>query len=406
MKILMLTNLLPYPLDNGGKIKTYNTLLALAAHNEVDLLCFYENKEEYRYIKNLENICGNVYCLNKKLTTRKNKLLMIRKAFVSLFSKYSFGIYKYLDNDMKEKINEIKDKYDYIYIDHLQLAVYLNLFNNKSQKIILDQHNCESTIIKRYFEEEQNKIKKLFLKIEYEKIKSFERNTLRRVDKVISLSKEDMKEMITLSSVNENKFLILPIIIRNIFVKDISSVNMDKKIKIMFLGTLTWYPNIQAIKWFLNNVFEEIKEEVELYIVGKDPDEEIIECANKHKNIIITGYVEDVNDYFTLCDIMIVPIFIGSGMRVKILEGLSKGIPIISTTIGCEGIDVTDNNNILIANDKSEFIEKIFKLKDKKIYNNISNNGRELFQDMYSFESLNDKLNNMIESLNMVEYEG
>lgn len=399
MKILFLTNLLPYPLDNGGKIKTYNILKALCIEHTVDLLCFYENESDKKYVNNVKELCNEVYCFNKKLTTRKNKKEMICKAFLSLFSKYSFGLYKFQDKGMQKKIDEIKDNYDCIYIDHLQLAVYLDNFKNTNHKIILDQHNCESVIMKRYYDEEKNIIKKMFFKFEYLKLKKFEKNTMKIVDRIITLSKEDMNEMISIADISEERFLILPIIIHNDFTKDISKVSLENKIKVMFLGTLTWYPNVQGIKWFLDEVLEELNDDIELYIVGKDPDNDIIEKSKKFNNIKITGYVDDVNDYFDLCDLMIVPIFIGSGMRVKILEGLAKGIPIVSTSIGCEGIQVEHNKSILIANNKQEFIENIYKLKKSELYKDISENGKNMFNELYSFEALNKKINDSVNNL-------
>ncbi|ASW42459.1 glycosyltransferase [Clostridium isatidis] len=396
MNILFITNLLPYPLDNGGKIKTYNVIKSLAKENSVDMICFFEEDNDLNNIGELNKLINKIYTFPKKLTTRKNKREMFIKAVLSIFSKYPYSVYKYKEKDVKSKLDEISDNYECIYIDHLQLAVYLDDIKDFSGKLILDEHNCESIIIKRYYEKEKNIIKKLFLLLELIKLKKFEAKVINKVDRILALSEEDKTQMIKLSKADEEKFTVIPILVENNFEKNIDIVNLQNKIKVMFLGTLTWYPNIQGIKWFLENVFNKVKDDIELYIVGKDPDTELLELCKNLNNVTITGYVEDVNQYYEICDVMIVPIFIGSGLRVKILEALGKGIPVISTEIGCEGIEVKDYENILIANDADEFVKKLKEITNKDLYRKISKNGQLLYKDNYSFEAISNKINRSI----------
>lgn len=396
MKILFITNLLPYPLDNGGKIKTYNVIKSLSKENIVDMICFYEDENILNYMSELNEFLNKIYAFPKRLTTRKNKKEMFFKAILSIFSKYPYSVYKYDEKDVRNKLIKIFNNYECLYIDHLQLAIYLDDIKSFKGKLILDQHNCESIIIKRYYEKEKNIIKRMFLYIELKKLIRFEAKVINKVDKVLALSEEDKSQMIKISKANQERFSVIPILVENNFVKDISKVNLQNKIKVMFLGTLTWYPNIQGIKWFLENVFDKIKDNIELYIVGKDPDIDLINMCKKYDNITITGYVEDVNQYFEICDIMIVPIFIGSGLRVKILEALAKGIPVISTQIGCEGIDVIDYENILIANTTDEFVSKLTEISNINLYKQISENGKLLYKYNYSFEAISYKINSSI----------
>ena len=153
MKVLFLTNLLPYPLDSGGNIKTYATLTALKRGNyDVDVVCFTEDKEKDEKNKQkLLDICHSIELIEGKLVTRENIFYMLRKAFFSLFSKYPFVVYKYKNNRMlsliEKKLSE--NKYDFIYFEHLQMFLYYDLLKEKIQKnrVILDQQNCESLIL-------------------------------------------------------------------------------------------------------------------------------------------------------------------------------------------------------------------------------------------------------------------
>lgn len=402
MNILFLTNLVPYPLDNGGKIKSYNTIQMLSQNNILDIFCFYENDREFESIKIFKKKCNRIVSIYNPVTTSENKRRMILTALRSLFGTLPFVVTKYSNKKMKKEIeNSIDNKYDLIYIDHLQLGVYYKLLKKYNIPVYLDEHNCENQIIKRNIEIEKNFLKKLFLKLEYVKLKRFETKMVKLSDKIVVLSKED-KELLSVEGEKDSKFEIIPIPIESSYKKAIycSKEIKTNSLNIMFIGTLSWYPNLQGIEWFIDNVIPKMQKSklsFNLYIVGKNPSTKLIDICNKYKNINVTGYVEDINVYFHKCDIMIVPIFIGSGMRVKILEGLTKRIPIISTDIGCEGIMVQDNENILIANTEEEFLQKINMLgTNPELYSKLQINGEKLFNEKYSMEAISKKFQHII----------
>lgn len=408
MRILFLTNLIPYPLDNGGKIKSFNTLKMLSGKdNKIDIFSFYETNAEKDSVNYMKTLFNEVNVIKKPLTTSVNMKIMMGIAIKSLFNKLPFVLLKYKDNEMsallKRKIEETK--YDLIYIDHLQLGVYFEILKEANCPIYLDQHNCESQILKRKIGINKNILKNIFIKIEYNKLKKFEDGMIEKCDKVIVLSQEDKLSLLDGKRINDEKFVIIPIPIQVDYMKRIGSEIKDT-INILFLGTLSWFPNEQGIEWFVDNVIpnlDKVNINYNLYIVGKDPSENLInKCKNK-KNIKITGYVDDVNVYIEKCDIMIAPIFVGSGMRVKILEGIGKRIPIISTTIGAEGIEVEDKRSILIANKESEFIDSIVALTDKELYYKIQVNSEKIFNERYSLEAVKKKYKKNVLDIRTVE---
>lgn len=394
MRILFITNLLPYPLDNGGKIKSYNTLEMLSEGNRVDIFSFYEDDREKESLEYMKSKFNEVNIVKKNLTTKTNIKEMLWIAIKSLFNKLPFVILKYKDKEMIQLLeNKIKkNKYDLVYIDHLQLGIYINILQKANCPIYLDQHNCESQILKRKVESNSSIFKKKFINIEYYKLKKFENKIITNVDKIVVLSDEDKKTLINNieEKIDENKFIIIPIPINNNYVKDIG-LNKKEFVNLLFLGTLSWHPNLDGISWFVENVIPELEKQhikYKLYIVGKNPCQELINCCSKNDNIEITGYVDDINEYIEKSDIMIAPIFIGSGMRVKILEGLGKRIPIISTSIGAEGIAIEHNKDIYIANDTDEYIDGILKLGQDKFYTKLQENGFNLFNQKYSLDAV------------------
>ena len=396
---------MPYPLDNGGKIKTFSTLKALSIMgNSVDLLCFSENSEnDSGNVQKLKNICNDVQFIEHKLTTKSNIKYMMAVAFKSLFSKYPFGIYKYESKQMRDVIaKKIKENdYDIIYFDHLQMYKYFNSFDRKNVTFVLDQHNSESEIVYRTYQNSNNFLKKIFLNIEYNKIRKFEKKALSDVDKIYALSENDVESMKHLN-VNLKNFSVIPIgVIDNGIIN--KKEDKNKKLTLMFIGTLTWNPNNQGILWFVRNVIPKLNEsgiEYDLYIVGKNPSDELKELCESYNNIFVTGYVNDVDEMYVKSDVMVVPLFVGSGQRVKIIESFSKGIPVISTSIGAEGLDCITDYNVVIADTDIEFVDSLRKMSDETFRKKIASNARKTFEEKYSLEayisSFNDSFKAMI----------
>lgn len=405
MKILFLTNLLPYPLDNGGKIKTYTTLDSLKKMgHQIDLVCFTEqSKIDEKSQNNILKLCCKVKQIQHKLTTAENKKHMIFLAAESLLSKYSFGVFKYLSNDMKKCLDEWckETKYDCVYFDHLQMCVYEKQLKEliPNAKFVLDEHNCEAVIMARNARTTSNLAKKAFLNIEYSKLRRFESEMLKKSNANIVLSKEDYIELKQQCG-EDFKHAIIPIgVIDHGLKKERIS---DGKLNILFVGTLTWEPNNQGLVWFLSKVvplLDKKQLEYRLYIVGKNPSPEVKKMAEQYENIIITGYVNSVDEYYDNCDCMIVPLFIGSGQRVKLIEAFSKGMPAVSTSIGAEGLNFLQNENILIANTEEAFVQELLRMKDENLRRKISGKARETYENNYSLDSIEKKLMTAIKEL-------
>lgn len=405
MKILFLTNLLPYPLDNGGKIKTYNTIRALSdGGNAVDLVCFTENIIHFDYANEMLQICSRVEQIELKLTTAENRLYMMVLAAKSLLSRYSFSIYKYRCKAMYAKLQEMINNvhYDCIYYDHLPLCVYKPYIDYLAPqcKTILDEHNCESQIMLRHMRSTRNLLKKVFLTIEMYKLRKFERNAIRSINHTVVLSTEDYVLLSDLCKI-DFEHTIIPIGVQDKGLKKELTCN-DKHMNLLFLGTLTWEPNNQGVIWFLRCVvpmLEKAKLNYTLYIVGKNPSDEVKSIASQYQNIVITGYVDSVDEYYDKCQAMIVPLFIGSGQRVKIIEAFSKGMPVISTTIGAEGLLYKADENILIADTEEEFADHIQRLYREEWRKKLSENGRRVYEREYMPVAIQHKFLNLINSI-------
>lgn len=398
MNILFITNLLPYPLDNGGKIKTYTTLKALNnAGHRVDLVCFKESMDSFiAEEKELLAICHSVHQVYQKLTSASHKKYMIKLALRSLLSKYPLSTYKFISKEMIEFLKSRKmTNYDLLYFDHLPLYVYKDVCKKiwPNAKVLLDEHNCEATIMKRNAETANNPIKKAFMSYEARKVERFEISSLLSADTSIILSKEDYKTLRSATG-RDFSYTIIPIGVIDKGIKN-QRDDSDGFLNILFVGTLTWEPNNQGLIWFLDNVIPILDHDgirYRLYIVGKNPSTDIIERTKGNSSITVTGYVDSVDVYYDLCDCTIVPLFIGSGQRVKLIEAFSKGMPAISTSIGAEGLEYIDGETIIIADDKDDFKIAIKTLTDKQRQKDIGEKAREIYDKNYSPEAIEELL--------------
>lgn len=399
MRILFLSTLLPFPLNNGGKIKTYYTLKSISKKNVVDFVSFINHDSEKEYQKEVEKITNSVYALKKNVIRGSSKLHFLKSYFYSLFKKYPYVIDKFWSEELKNKLIEMQELYNYdlIYIDHLPMMIYSDIFK---APIVLDQHNVESQIMNRYTRNEKNVFKKIAAMIEYKKLIAFEKKMLLVASKIITLSNSDKEEFEKMEMKSTNKLSVIPICIEQDYRKETLIDNSKNKIKLLFMGTMSWFPNYQGIMWFIKNVFLKLDTtKFELYVVGGNPPKDLL-LYNRIENINVTGFVEDMNHYVDLCDLSIVPLFIGSGLRVKIIEAFSKGLPNISTSLGAEGIETLPNKNILIADNEQEFISILEEIQNKPlILREISQNGIKTYEEHYSLIVLEEKINNVIESV-------
>lgn len=394
--VLFLANLVPYPSDNGGKIFTKSVLTSLSKHNKVDLVCFYEKEDIEKAKKELEQFCQSIIFIKAKITTKENLKIMLFKAFASLFSNKPLAILKYNNKKMREVLKKLLtvNNYDYVFFNILAMCLYMNTIKrtNARVKTILYEQNCEETIYDRLVKNSSNLLKKMFLKIERRKLGNFERKMISSVNKLILLSYED-KKALNLT----RECAIIPIgISPSSYTKSVSFDGL--KLKMLFVGTMTWEPNNEGIIWFLEKVMPLCtNDRFCLSIVGKNPSEKVKKLAFQYENVQILGYVENLEYLYNSCDVMIVPLFVGSGQRVKILEAFSKAFPVVSTSVGVEGLKCIDEENVLIANNRDEFFLKLSECFSGEKLNYIGANGKKLFLNEYSEEVISKRINELIE---------
>ena len=367
MKILQICNKFIYPPKDGGAIGIFNYTKAFTSlGNEVTVLAmntskhFYDVKKLPEEIKNLADwIAVNI----------DNEVKPIA-ALIALLKNESYNISRFISVEFNDQLIELlhQKKFDVIQLEGLYLSPYVETIRSFSTaKIVMRSHNIEHEIWSRTAQIQNGFFKKWYLNILAKQIKQYEVSRLNKYDLVTSVTERDAKILQQLGCQ-------LPIYVcpapydETILKPDKTKLEIPS---LFFIGALDWIPNTDGLRWFLNNVWPKINSKfptLRFYIAGRNADKVKLP---ETKNTIIVGEVENAYEFMNSKAIMIAPLFSGSGIRVKIIEGMALGKTIISTTLGAEGIPCKDGQNILIADNTEAFIEKISKCIDEKIFFSI-----------------------------------
>lgn len=401
MKVLFLTNLYPYPLNSGGAIHSYMTIKALSEIGcDIDLICFNEKGND---ISDGIKFISSTTFISHKIVTADNKLPMILKCFFSLFTLEPFVIFKFRSKSMKKeiKLHLSTNDYNYVFIDHFNLGVYYRIIKKyifKKSPIILNEHNCEYKIMETNYMQEKNPLKKCFLALEAAKVRKYETKLIKKVTFTTVLTQEDYADL-RMAIKNDFRHAVIPVGIPRNKVKVIKDSTDGNRLNLLFVGTLTWEPNNHGICWFVKNVMPLLIGKVQLRIVGKNPSKELVSLCAKKSDIDILGYVENLDEVYDISDVMIAPIFIGAGQKVKIMEAFSRGCPVISTDFALKGIPHTNGEDVVIANNAKEFVNAIEKLNIYEVRQSMSKKCYEVYKKFFSEEAVTNSVHKYIKEL-------
>jgi glycosyltransferase involved in cell wall biosynthesis len=394
MKILFLTPQLPFPPESGGTIKSFYLISYLAKKYKLTVATLIKSGNSSHVREFEQNILLDDFLATSIDIPRTGVNFLI-----SIWKNKPLNVYRNYSDVFSKKLLKIIDKYDIVLVDHDVMFQYLPA--TYQGKIILHQHNAEYLIWERYAEIEQNKIKKMLLNFEAQRLKAYEKDICERSDAILA-SPNDI-ELLSKFKIDRNKFYIT-YHLGNENYHDLPALEYAAtENSLMYIGTLSWEANIQGLVWFINSGWNKIKEKIpdlRLYIIGKNPDARIINAAKLKDGIILTGFVEDLELYFKKSKIFIAPLQFGSGMKVKVLSAMDRGIPTVTTSVGAEGIDAVDMLHLAISDNIDEMIDKILILiNDENIWQKLSRNSRELIHKMYTWEIVYKHLEKSIENV-------
>ncbi len=378
MKILQLCNKFPYPPKDGGAIAVYNLAEGLSQDgHQVTILAMNTRKhfaDPDEAAAAMKNVAELEYV---NINTNINVL----KAIINiLFSRIPYNAERFIKNSFAGKIVSIlnKSKFDIIQLEGLYLTPYIKTIRQYSEGIItLRAHNIEHEIWKRIADNEKNLFRKKYLKILAARIRRFETDSLNTYDLLLPITNRDAEILNNLG--NRKPFKVIPAGI-NIERLGYSDRKLNLK-SLFFIGSLDWIPNQEGLLWFLEMIWPNITAKnpgAEFFIAGRNAPKWLVKRISEYSNIVFMGEVQNAYEYMSDKAIMVIPLFSGSGMRVKIVEGMALGKVIVTTSTGAEGIDITHYENIIIADTAADFEKEILNLLDNRsFFTKIGENARK-----------------------------
>ena len=399
LRILFLTQIVPYPPDAGPKVKTWHVLRALADFGHEITLATFVREEEKQNLAALSEICHEVF----PVQIQRSRAADVKYWLKSHLTQRPFLVERDDLPAMRTLLADLisKHRYDAIHADQLTMAQFAVAPRSTSANgkhtdqwpmTVFDAHNAVWTIMERMSENSRAYIKPV-LSLEKNRIKKFEGEMVCRFNHTLAVIQPDKEALLQAAGLYRRSVSpsidVIPIAVDT---EELAPVKLQlDSMNIMTLGTLHYPPNADGIRWFLNDVFPLVQKKIKgtsLTIIGKNPPEDFLQAAQYSNGAIeVTGFVPELAPYYERAGVVVIPVRAGGGMRVRILESFSRGVPVVTTTVGLEGIEAEHNREVLVADTPNEFAEAVCRLlTDRAERTRLGAAGRELVVQRYDWK--------------------
>ncbi len=354
MKILLISPKIPYPPEDGHRKSIFGLIKYLSKRNhQIDLVAYRQNQNESD-LDELKKLT-NLFVLDVKTDNSPFGILQ------NIFSSVPYNLWKYNRSELKKFLKNYfqENKVDIVQVTNAHMAWVIDeLRNLTNAPVILREENLEMEIMRRFAENQKNLFIKYYSVIQYKKFVKYEPMICGKFNLTVLMSKEDEQKLLAFNP--DVKTKVIPVGVEESLLELVTVAK--QRFTLIHIGSLNWLPNLDGIRWFLNEIYPlviEVIPEVKLYLYGGG-DYTNLELAAKIKShVVLKGFVEDIWSEIRDKELAIVPLRIGSGIRVKILELLAAGKNILTTSLGAEGISVEDNRHLLIADSPELFAQRI-----------------------------------------------
>ena len=393
-RILFLTQVLPYPLNAGPKVRGYHMLRYLAGQHEVTLVSFIRPDDAADAIAHLSGICRAVHTVPMQRSTWRN----LKAGGKGLFTGLPIVMARDEIEEMQALVRRLASSksFDLVHADQLSMSAYgLLAAHEGALPALLDEHNAIYLLTQRMITDERNWARRAVIAREARAFARYEARTCLAYDAVLTVTTEDRQHLLALYSPEQQealreKFAVVPISVDPDEIRAVPHC-AGATPTVLHVGTMFWPPNVAGVLWFVREVLPLIHRrlpEARFVVVGKAPPPEV-QALSADPRIIITGYVAELEPYLAEADAFVVPLHAGGGMRVKILDAWLWGLPIVSTPIGAEGIELQDGENIMLAEDAPAFADTVVRLlTDEGLNQRLRTAGRAWVKETYAWRAV------------------
>ena len=357
MKILWVSPFFLHPTDRGAQIRSLGMLTEMHQRHEIHFAALSDPDSSEGKDRSKE-YCTKAYDVPHRPPKRGSPAFVVQ-ATGSLFSRVPLAVSRYESARLRRIVSELTARGDFDAVVCDFLASVPNIADLAT--CVLFEHNVEATIWERHLEHAKSPLKRWFFGMQARRMFEYERWACRNSAHVISVSAVDserMKERFALTNVTD-----VPTGV------DVEYFRCEEKCEpvadLVFTGSMDWLPNIDGIRWFAEEVLPLIRQQkpdCTLAVVGRRPTPEVEELASRFTGVKVTGTVPDIRPYLWGSAVAIVPLRIGGGTRLKIYESMAAGVPVLSTTVGAEGLDCRDGRDIMLADSPEDFARRAVEL--------------------------------------------
>jgi glycosyltransferase involved in cell wall biosynthesis len=381
VKVLWLSQNLPYPPKTGVLQRNYNLIREASAFAEVHLVAIVKQDilptfDEHVAARELGKLCASVTSVHLPIESSKGLFLWV--LFKSLFTKLPFTANWALAPALREAIANAaaKGPYDMVFFDTISLAPYRGLVNGSPTA--LNHHNIESHLLERRVDYEKNAVRRFYLGLESRKLREYEAAVAGTFDTNLVVSRLDGERLREICPSAKTAVLANGVDVD--YFRRQSPVAAVERGHLIMVSGMNWFPNRDAVLYMAESVWPELSTrlpDARLTIVGASPPQAILDLAARDRRVTTTGFVDDVRPYMERAQVYLCPMRDGGGTRLKILDALAMGVPIVATQMALEGIDVVPEKDVLVANDPAAFVRQIERVvNDHALWTQLHDNGR------------------------------
>ncbi|MFX0067185.1 MAG: glycosyltransferase family 4 protein [Candidatus Hermodarchaeota archaeon] len=381
---------IPYPLNTGKRTRTYNLLVNLAKSNEIFFICHKDRDSNHEGIERMTKQGITCSIVPKEVREKSGPIFYMALMF-NLLSSKPYIVSSHSSRQIKACVRKAlaNKKFDLI---HCEWTPYTDNIISLDKPKVLSAPSVEAQIWQRYFEHERNHAKKIYIGLQKEKIFNYEKRAVSLYNKIITVSEEDKK--LFEDWYGAKNVTVVPNGVDTEYFRPIELE--EQKNSLVFTGSMDWRPNQDAVNYFLDQIFPLIQQEIpdiSFTIAGRKPPQWLVRKVERIQNVQLTGTVEDIRSYIAKSSIYVVPLRVGGGSRLKIIEALAMKKPVVSTTIGAEGLNVKDEENIILADQPEIFCQRVSELlNNQNLAYKLGDNGRQLVVQQYDWRIIADIL--------------
>lgn len=403
MRVLFLTPGLPYPPRKGTAMRNFNLIKGLALHHPLSLVSFGDPADSTAKAA-LGQYCQRIEVVPARRRSR------LRRLAGALFSPTPDLATRLASPELGSLAASLVDSegFDLVQVEGLEMAPHglraLRLARRRKPALVLDAHNAEYVLQQRIYETDRRRPATwpgaAYSFLQWRKLLAYEGAVCQECDGVVAVSSRDREAILAIAP--QARVAVVPNGVDTRYFQPSEEGVASPEPSLLFTGTMDFRPNVDAVHWFCRTVFPLVlreRPEARFYIVGRDPKEEVLRLQAE-RNVVVIGAVEDERPYFRRAAVYVAPLRTGGGLRLKVLQAMAMGVPLVTTSLGCEGVGITSGQEALVTDQPQQFARAVLDLLSRRdAGGDLARKARELAVREFDWRIIVPRLESFYEQL-------